>query len=725
MRSDRDDGLRSVAGIMALLLCWSVPTRAAAQLQVLGCHYREDLVLPEHARFWFEDLAVKQDQSEEGLRSWYEKRPTGGSVHVFVRNPGPLSLDIGDTLLGGISLKKAIAFSDQRVNRKPASIYFADLPAAELDQLLTIGEPIWWRVEPRQIPAGGTGEVLVRLRRRPQAASLGLDLQHANGRQRVSVPIRSNQPRVESVSFSPDLRHVCLFFRCPARPGLAPVRILLDGEQITDGLSSASDRRLEVAPVMLQLASGLERGSFHCFQGIYEDGAVASAAVRVFSDEFAYGIWGGRPGSASDVAGAQAHVRELSTHNINVQMPQVGSAMLSAFYASDAGQAVCDSLGLRRLVNDPGKWRTRDPIAYFIHDEPDCGDYLIKGLEPDHQVGSLAQWAVQRTQELRAADPTTPQLLNVDLTFKPDNWYTYGQLPDVFCVDPYYQVRLWEAYGRHPARLPLYTKAAFVHAVACVARAASSPRPLHVVLYACRRGNDQEDPGDGRAERPALPERDRKGQRQPKNKETVASRFHRFPTPQEKRIEVYYALAGGAKGLSYWWFTPSGGKSQGVGAKDPQAAALWREIGLLGAEVRTAGPLLWRSCPAEVPVKVSPGVWVRSLLAGTDTLILIAVNDQYVNSDQGTSVRPVDNAHVAVDLPSWLAPRQAFTIDATGLQSISLEKSGPAFSVSLGTLTLTRLVVITASPGLRDELHSLYTDNYASNVQRLLQQPDP
>lgn len=721
-RGDRRRCFRSLTGLAAVALCCWVAGPTVAQPKILGSHFRGDVILPEFARFWFEDLATKEGQTEESLRAWYEQRPAGGSVHVFIRNPGPQSLEISDVLLDGISLKRAIAFSDQRVNRKPASVYFAGLAAADLDRLVAAGEPVWWRVEPPQISAGGTAEVLIRLRRRPQTESIGVELRHTGGGTQTRVPVLSKTPSVESVSFSSDFRQVYLFFRYPGRPGAAPVKVLLDGEPITAGLSSVFDHKLEVTPVMLQLTDSLKRGSFHCFQGVYEGGLTASAAVRAWSDDFAYGIWGGRPGRASDIDGAQAHMRDLCDHNINVQMPQVGSEMLSGFYASDAGQTFCDSLGLRRLINDPGKWRTRDPLAYFIHDEPDCGDYLIKGLPAGHQVGSLAQWAVGRTHELRAADPTTPQLLNVNLTFKPDNWYTYGQLPDIFCADPYYQVRLWEAYGKHPERLPLYAKATFVHAVASVAYAASTPKPLHLVLYACRRGRGQDNPNDEQTEPQMRPQRTEKRRPQPqeKKKEVVESRFHRFPTPEEKRIEVYYALAAGAKGLSYWWFTPAGGPSQGVGAEDPQAAALWREIGLLGAEVRTAGPLLLRSCPSEVAVTASPGVWVRSLLAGTDSIILISVNDQHVNSDQGTTIQPVQDAKVTVDLPSWLEPRHAFAIDASGVHRISVENQGPALSISLGTLTVTRLVIISADPALGQELQSLYTSKLAANAQKLL-----
>ena len=51
---------------------------------------------------------------------------------------------------------------------------------------------------------------------------------------------------------------------------------------------------------------------------------------------------------------------------------------------------------------------------------------------------------------------------------------------------------------------------------------------------------------------------------------------------------VIHALGAGAKSFSYWWYTPYG-EFYGCGANDEKALALWRQIGLLGAQVRTAG----------------------------------------------------------------------------------------------------------------------------------------
>jgi hypothetical protein len=391
-------------------------------------------------------------------------------------------------------------------------------------------------------------------------------------------------------------------------------------------------------------------------------------------------------------------VAEITDHNINIQMPQLGSAALQAYYKNSYGKRFCHARGLRMVINAPGKWGVKDPYLFFIHDEPDCGDYLIKGLDWDKKVGALAQWAVQRTNELRAADPTKLQLLNLDMTFKPRNWYIYGQLPDVLSADPYYQARIRQSYKGHPERVQHYIKATYIYVVSRVCQSACEPKPLHIILY-------------------SVSPTDKDGKQ----------RF-RFPTPQEKRIEVYYALAAGAKGLSYWWYTPSkGGKdgsAYGVGAasadSNPDARFLLREIGLLGAEVRTVGQLILRSCPVTIPTQVEKVMWVSALLSGLDTMLFLVVNEQYANDRVGTVYRPIEEeAAFTVDMPNWLKPKDVFEINYQGVKDIKWQCPESSLKVDFGELDLTRLVVATTNTDLRNQLSELYKKQFSSKVAKI------
>jgi hypothetical protein len=673
--------------LLTVFLIFLVPIPAFSELEILGAFYRSDIPFPQFLPFWRESWDLK-DLTGETLQYAYKGMPLGGSIHIFVRNAEEKPLEIKDVTLEGTSLKRAIVFSEQRLKRylHPASIYFADLSVDERDRLISVGEPIWWRVNPQPVPPNGTTEIVVRLRRTPQSEKVRIKLKHADGTTEISVPVQKEHPRVEDISFSPDLDRIYLYFRYPEGAGRKIVRVLMDGRDVTDSSSIGYDETLEIAPVLIHLETPVSPGSFHCFQAVYADGAVASAGIRVWSDEFAYGIWGAKPGRASDRELARWYLEDIYRHNINVQMEMIGSEAVRKFLKSEDGRRLCATLGIRRMVNDPGKGNTKNPYAYFLVDEPDCGDYRVAGLKPHQRVGSLAQALVQRSHRLRLKDPVTPHLLNVDLTYKPDNWYIYGQLPDIFASDPYYQERLRDAYWNHPGRLPLYTKAIYVYAVGAISRSACAPKPLHLILNSvCH---------------------------------TEKDRRFRYATPEEKRIEVYYAIAAGAKGISYWWYTPVG-RYVGVGASDPEAAALWREIGLLGAEVRTAGPVIVRSCPVTLPITASRRLWVRSLLAGLDTLAIICVNDDYASDRIGTVVRPLENARVNLKLPSWLDPKDVFEITFEGIRDITWERNGSELILHLGMVELTRLILITADAQLRRRLEDLYS-RFAPNVSRLV-----
>jgi hypothetical protein len=358
---------------------------------------------------------------------------------------------------------------------------------------------------------------------------------------------------------------------------------------------------------------------------------------------------------------------------------------LREFLETPDGRRFCASLNLRLMTRAPDK--AEGPYAYFLVDEPDCGDYRVEGLEPHKRVGALAQALVERGASLRARDRVTPHLLNVDLTFKPDNWYIYGQLPDLLAADPYLQERLRSAYWEHPDRLPLYTKATYVYAVGTVCQSACAPRPLHLILNSVRH--------------------------------TREDRRFRYATAAEKRIEAYYALAAGAKGLSYWWYTPIG-QYMGCGSNDPQAAPLWREIGLLGAELRTCSPVIVRSCPAALPVTAPRRVWTRCLLAGLDTIVLICANEDYASDRLGTVVQPVEGAEVSVTLPSWLTAQDVFQVSFGGTRDVNWEHAEASLTVHLGTLNLTRLIIVTSDSDLRGRLQAIHEQHFAANVKRLM-----
>ena len=613
----------------------------------------------------------------------------GAAVHVFLKNNNSASVTIQDAQLAGVSLNQALTLINQGQTVLPTSIYLANssnlITAPQLQTLVNAGEPVWYKFAPATVPPGGTAQVAVRLRRPPTTPSINLNVVHSAGSTNVAVTVQTNQPALAGVSFSADLTKVYLYWRV-AQPGQAPGQVLMDGVDVTANTTTSTDAAVNLAPSILQFSQALTNGSFHVFQGVFGDGQKATAGLRAWSNEIIYGMWGAMPGSASDTNLARAYLQTIAAHLINTEVQTLGSQAVQNYLKTADGQQFAASLGLGFVIDAPNKWGVANPRLFFIKDEPDSQyDPNVAGLGDTNRVGTTGQGCLQYANTyLGTGDPTAVlDILNVDNYYKPYNFYNYGQLPDVLSVDPYYQDRLRRAYWEAPIRIPLYAKATYVYAMAQAGQASCEPNPLHITLYAVSY--------------------------------IGSSATFPFPTPECKRIEVYYALAAGAKGLSYWYYNP-GNPSNGLGDGSAGALALLREIGLLGAEVRTAGPLLVTSCPATLTTDSTVGLWVRSLLAGRDTIVSLIVNDNYTNTDTACLYTPISNATLTVTLPAWLQSPTAFEIASSGILSVTTQTAGNQFQVNLGTVNLTRMIVITANPYLRDALELRFDQQIRSNL---------
>ena len=451
----------------------SAATSPAAPLQILGAQYRADASFPEFEALWRKDLIPATNTALKATL-------TGGGIHVYLLNTNQQPVVIQDVLVEGISLTQAIAETDARKFKKylrASSIYFSKLSEADKQQLIALGEPVWWRVDPRKVAPGAVTEVFIRLRKSPPGSSLDCRVKWTDGTlQQISVPTANVTDRCADVCFAPGLDTAWLYFAGRAN-GRAPKQILLDGRDVTAACLIGADSNLNLAPVMLRPAKPFAPASHHCFQAVYEDGTTAIATARAFPADFVYGLWGAKRGQVEDPEVGRSFVQEIATHNINLQMPGVGSPAVASFYKSTEGHALLEKLGVRRVVNTEGKGGTDRPYAYYLADEPDAADSRVPGAPKGRQVGCLAQGLAGWSEQLRADDPVTPHMLNIDYTYVPCNWPTYGQLPDLFAADPYYQPRLREAFAKSPQRAQLFGKATYVFAESSICKAGCFPAP--------------------------------------------------------------------------------------------------------------------------------------------------------------------------------------------------------------------------------------------------------
>ena len=671
---------------LRLLALWICLLTAPALLgtpatEIVGTGYSADTPFHQYLHLWMEGWALR-DQRGEPLQYATTNMPLGAYLHVYIRNTSNRAVTIDDVKLDGVSLTKGIAFADKTVdNLYPASVHFSKLPQSELDRLQAAGEPVWWKVEPPALPPGGEAEVTIRLRRQSGKPASVHAL--ASNHTWTAEVAPTNTPRFMGLSFSPSLDTVYGYVQHPQPAHPAPTRVLLDGEDVTARSTISDDSNVEVAPVVIRLARPLAKGSFHSFQACYDDGSTALAGIRAWGDDLVYGMWGYSKKGKTAQERVDYYIKDMQRHNVNAVMQSYG-AEVGEFFTGQPGIANARATGIRAMRSRPDE--VLNPVYYFLTDEPDAHDYAVSQLKPTQRLGVLGQDLVRRSQRFRQQDAGSPQLLNLDNTFKPENWYMYAQLADVCCADPYYQEQQRIMWNDRPAWVPSFIRPLYVLGAATICQSACAPKPLHIILNSVRH--------------------DLKG-----------GQF-RFATPAEKSVELFYALGAGAKHFSYWWYTPYG-EFYGCGAEDKEAVALWRQIGLLGAQVRTAGPVLTRSCPAPVPLKAPSKLWTRTLLAGTDTLVLLAVNENIANDRLGTVVKPIQETPVTLTSPGWLNVADAFEVTPEGVRDVSWKSQHPGIALDLGTTEVARLVVLTADKALRPQLSQLYQDRFSATVAQL------
>ncbi len=674
---------RLVELVIATLACLSaVGLSSAAQPELLGTVYQPDRPFPRFLPLWSEGWAIR-DAAGDPVVMARDDMPLGAHVQAYVFNPGPETVTVGDVAVEGVSLTEAIVFAKEKTSGFfPASVKFSNLPQDARDRLSRAGEPVWWKVDPPVLPPGATAELTLRLRRAPAGGEIRLTV--AAGKTELAATCHTKPPlHVFSSITCPDrLDSVTLIVQGPRGRGDKPSRLLIDGADVSANARVEFDAATGVTVAVVRLDRPFERASYHTFRAIFQDSS-AIAGVRCWRDDFVYGMWGYLNQGETPEERARFFLNDLHAHNLNAIMYSYTQDVRDLI-TTPAGREYFRSLGMRAMLTGPG--RITDPICYFLMDEPDAHDFAVRDLPPMERLGSLGQALVQHARQLREEEPSTPHMLNIDNTYKPENWYMYARLADICCADPYYQEQQKIVWNERPGWAGAFTKPTYVQAVSTICHSTCAPRPLHIILNSVRHDN--------------------------------AKTPFRFATPAEKRVELYYALGSGVRGISYWWYTPYD-EFYGVGGKSEDAAALYREIGRLGAEARTVGPLLLDAAPVELSVRAPARLWVRTLLSGHDSVVLFAVNEGIASDRQGTVVVPIEKADVEVALPAWLRPDDAFEVTAAGIRDVDWKDADGHVSLAFGRTQLTRLVVLTRDASLRKRLADDYARLFASKAASL------
>ena len=617
----------------------------------------------------------------------------GAYIRIVVLNKGLESDTVTDVTLNGVSLQQAVhgrphpEHGKKNPPHKQYSIEFME--GGPPQALLDAGRPLWYRILPSD-PAGGRGwtEVLVRLRHWT-GQSIQVRLDTAQGHQMALAvqavpdvkPMAPQQhPYIGLATMNVARDRLYVYVLAPQASKDKPISvksIKVDGKEVTAAAKRLDGyNELGVIPLVVPLERAWAEGSFHLLDCRLSNGVRRVCSVRAVNGFFVM-IYGGYFGGTGREF-TEAAFNDFYEHYVETwQAP--GGPEAWRDLTQDWWQAMARQRGVRITPNFHGAAMTYDHVrelakaelytqSYYLFDEPDVNDWNAgesHGVPEPLRLGLHAQWLVQLSEALRAADPVHPASLLVDTTFSPQNYYVYGQLADLMMADIYYPLGA-EKTNWDP--LP------FIYNGTQVARAAFMPKPTNIVLSA--------------SPEPELviPSRDffRAGARAAK--------------PGEERIAVYASVAGGANGISYYWYNAY----EGHGCQ--WITDTWAEIGKLNRELQLLSPWIGVAFPVDLPAKTPEKVWAKAVAAGPDALLAIVINQDYRSSPEGFVYKAMNKAGIELQLPQGFIVNRAVSVEDDGPKDLPFSvKEGKAV-FDLANLEVGRMVMLSSDKGVLKQL---------------------
>ena len=530
---------RAWMAAVSLLVCGAA---ASAEWRIVEAAWRSDTNPFTKKQVWQDFVwAEGWDSPEQFYPNHFQP---AGSLHVILRNG----------------------------SSKPARLQLTHVDGKGMAELATtperIGPVIYQWVEPEQVAPGAWTECILRLRAVPKA-DVRLTFQADSGPPfDVLVPIKLRKTRIEGIAFSPAIDKTYVYVRSLDVSAIGNTLIELDGKPVAEGVRRVDGPAASgLALFEVALNPAWEAGSVHLVQVAIVGGDKLVQPIRASDSYFSIGLFGTQ--TKEKIAAAKAHG-------------------FNTYYWGGA-TSLLDEQGMNYILTGPvgvGRPHTAQQsgrLAYYNLDEPDGHDALsIKTLPLLDRLGvSAMKSVIPIIRQQRAGDPKTANLVLSDNTYKPLNWYVYGQLADIYATDPYVPISA-EQIDRVPNSL-------------LVARDACCPHPLISVIWA------------------------------------TANSGHRWckrpPTVQEERMMAFYSLGSGISGLAY--FADIGVEGEGgkfLALSDNKA--LWEEVGRINRDVAAMVPYLATACPLPGPQKHEQ-VWIRSLMCGPEAMAVFVVNKNH------------------------------------------------------------------------------------------------
>ncbi len=504
-----------------------------------------------------------------------------GRINLYVRNDGDSEVTIESISLQGQTIGP-VRITDETFLQ----------PGVRDSYIEVKNESIaWYRVYPNPVPRGSIAEIVLRLTPEAPEGPWNVSVVLSDG-SAVQATITANEPLAwwEYVGIGPDLQTLHMYARKTLISSQYVEAIKVDGERV-DAHFNRLHHGYRYAKVTLE--EPWEKGSFHTVSFSHND--TVAVMIRALPTPPPIAIMGNlHPSEAEQYAGHlfDAHIAftpakttiydRLDEHGL------VGAYIYRKYLKPEA-----EKKKEPVYYDDPAAIehaRGRDSLwAYFLEDEPD-GRY--------HRT-DLPRWSISRdvqraNQFCRVFDPETPTYLQIDHGGYPRNLHIYSQIPDYVCTHAY------PLGGDIIGRTLDHCQHMY---------AAARPKPfLYLNEGYCT-------PRDGQRE---------------------------F-SPLEMRLEVFTALAAGARSLQ--WYPAHG--SRGL-LNHP---VMWNAVGETNGELHQLLPLVSIGTPIGEPLVDHDNILARTILCGDRAMVVVLLNKNFTSTPENFTIDPVENASVRVRVP--------------------------------------------------------------------------
>ena len=539
-------------------------------------------------------------------RAFY--RDSNASLHLFLVNQGAESVSLMPPVVNGTDCSS--------LGRDGANV----------------GDVLWYRCRPNPISPGEIADLTITLAA-PTDKPVTVELAGSSGdRLRRTIRCGPEHVRFQAVRFSADLRTVDVYVRCD---DLALRRIRMDGKDVRRLCRPWPAESFNgIAFTRMALTEPLAANSFHVFDVETQDGSSTACQVRAIPAEFLIGVYGvpSAPNLADWVAHGIDHHLSFGAVNADTldlcaeQDVSVGSKYIAEPLVNrDSGNVPIfdEEVARASFAAASGK-----PSLLYHHlvDEPDVADYYA-----GRKLGATAMELASRAEFCEVTDPGRYTFVQLDNTFRPDNYRVYGESADVLATHRYSLGNYLrsEAGESSVKRLPFLED--MVETLDRF-RAATEPRPFFVVPQFFNLG---------------------------------PARSGRAPTIEEMRLQCYLMIARGASGVIH--YIHSGSTGGGEGARTP---ALWDAMTGLHAELKRVGGFIASGTPSP-PESVtcdSPNVLASGLLCG-DRMALVLINLSHRSALDRFTVIPNRGIGIRIAVPPWM--------DASALEVVPAEGGAP------------------------------------------------